>query len=35
MGYEARQEAMNEAINDRARELMPAEDEYTMDDDIP
>lgn len=35
MGYEARQEAMNDFIAERARELMPDEDEYTLDEDIP
>lgn len=35
MGYEARQEAMNDLIAERARELMPDEDEYTLDEDIP
>lgn len=35
MGYEARQEAMNDFVAARARELMPNEDEYTMDEDIP
>ena len=35
MGYEERQEAMNDFISDRARELMPDEDEYTLDEDIP
>jgi len=35
MDYEARREAMNDAIAERARELMPDESEYTMDEDIP
>lgn len=35
MGYEARREAMDEAVANRARELMPDESEYTMDEDIP
>lgn len=35
MGYEARQEAMNDAIAERAREMMPDEDSYTLDVDIP
>ena len=35
MGYEARREAMDDYVAERAREMMPAEDEYTMDADIP
>jgi len=35
VGYEARAEAMNDYVAERAREMMPAEDEYTMDEDIP
>lgn len=33
MGYEARQEAMNDFIADRIHEAMP--DNYTLDEDIP
>ena len=35
MGYEERREAMNDYIAERAREMMPDESEYTMDEDIP
>lgn len=35
MGYEARREAMNDYVAERAREMMPDESEYTMDEDIP
>lgn len=35
MGYEARQDAMNDFIADRIAEAMPDESEYTMDEDIP
>lgn len=35
MGYEARQDAMNDYIADRIAEATPDESEYTMDEDIP